>query len=428
MSGLEVNPCPCCGHEIQRDEYVAMCSWCGTILNEHCRHSNGRCTTLGCAGRPVAVVRASSVLQAGDAVEIDSPLTTDAHVVGKACPFCQSPIKPGADHVSCSECGIPHHAECWRENGGCTTFGCSRRSSDPAVHVQPTLPAVRRQQRRFPTKVVLAVRSLALVTGAAIFLLLALSWPNSYLRTVRGECSASASTDRPCARCLASESVCGQSILDACESAELAVKKAHDRLSRVDPPDNMRSLHWPVLDYLDRHAAMYMLIHRRLQSNRLNGSEIVICWDGLRSDYRWLSGDAPEQLGTLPGFSRQEAVRRADLARRLAEFRMQHDAADAWCDYADNWIRRYNDARNGLATTRKRFETDRHLRSSGACRAITQAIVRRQGLRSDLLDTVLPEHFAPVHRRLSGTIDDGISYSRLVNQWACILSVSQFRH
>ena len=24
----------------------------------------------------------------------------------------------------CPECGIPHHAECWEENGGCTTFGC----------------------------------------------------------------------------------------------------------------------------------------------------------------------------------------------------------------------------------------------------------------------------------------------------------------
>lgn len=27
--------------------------------------------------------------------------------------------------IVCPACNIPHHAECWRENGGCTTYGCS---------------------------------------------------------------------------------------------------------------------------------------------------------------------------------------------------------------------------------------------------------------------------------------------------------------
>ena len=46
-------------------------------------------------------------------------------IIGKTCPYCQTPIKPSATAVVCNACGMPHHAECWRENGRCTTYGCS---------------------------------------------------------------------------------------------------------------------------------------------------------------------------------------------------------------------------------------------------------------------------------------------------------------
>jgi len=46
-------------------------------------------------------------------------------VVGKTCPYCQTPIKPNVDVVVCNTCGMPHHQECWMENGRCTTFGCN---------------------------------------------------------------------------------------------------------------------------------------------------------------------------------------------------------------------------------------------------------------------------------------------------------------
>lgn len=42
------------------------------------------------------------------------------------CPYCRYPIKHGSRIRRCSRCGTYHHAECWRENGGCTTYGCSR--------------------------------------------------------------------------------------------------------------------------------------------------------------------------------------------------------------------------------------------------------------------------------------------------------------
>lgn len=44
--------------------------------------------------------------------------------IGKNCPFCQTPIKPGKNTVTCDKCKVVHHEECWKENNGCTTFGC----------------------------------------------------------------------------------------------------------------------------------------------------------------------------------------------------------------------------------------------------------------------------------------------------------------
>jgi len=41
------------------------------------------------------------------------------------CPYCQTNIKESADKVVCPACHTPHHKECWEENRGCTTYGCS---------------------------------------------------------------------------------------------------------------------------------------------------------------------------------------------------------------------------------------------------------------------------------------------------------------
>ena len=43
--------------------------------------------------------------------------------VGKTCPYCQTAMKPGVPVQACPSCGIPHHQDCWSENGGCTVFG-----------------------------------------------------------------------------------------------------------------------------------------------------------------------------------------------------------------------------------------------------------------------------------------------------------------
>jgi ribosomal protein L37E len=56
-------------------------------------------------------------------------------ILGKTCPYCQTPIKPGEAVVFCSACGMPHHRQCWDEARGCTTFGCNGNPvTNPSNH------------------------------------------------------------------------------------------------------------------------------------------------------------------------------------------------------------------------------------------------------------------------------------------------------
>ncbi len=61
--------------------------------------------------------------------------------IGKTCPFCQFPIKQDSETILCSSCQIPHHRECWLENGGCTTFGC-RGLSEVVHHLRASASSI----------------------------------------------------------------------------------------------------------------------------------------------------------------------------------------------------------------------------------------------------------------------------------------------
>jgi len=60
------------------------------------------------------------------------------------CPYCRMMVFPdAADCRVCEGCGVPHHAECYTENGGCTVFGCRFAPVDePKLSIsQPELNA-----------------------------------------------------------------------------------------------------------------------------------------------------------------------------------------------------------------------------------------------------------------------------------------------
>ena len=42
------------------------------------------------------------------------------------CSYCGSPVLKGEEYGICPECKMPFHNECWQENGGCGTSGCSK--------------------------------------------------------------------------------------------------------------------------------------------------------------------------------------------------------------------------------------------------------------------------------------------------------------
>lgn len=43
---------------------------------------------------------------------------------GRPCPYCRTPLRAEEQVVVCPACRVPHHLECWIDNGRCTTYGC----------------------------------------------------------------------------------------------------------------------------------------------------------------------------------------------------------------------------------------------------------------------------------------------------------------
>ncbi len=73
------------------------------------------------------------------------PHRSKSHVENTVCPYCQTPIRLGENTVVCSCCKMPHHLECWIENGQCTTYGCrGERMANAGIrsHRKQQLPLI----------------------------------------------------------------------------------------------------------------------------------------------------------------------------------------------------------------------------------------------------------------------------------------------
>jgi len=89
----------------------------------------------------------------GDVLDIEledaaAAVGASDNAVGRICPFCRFPIKKGDEVITCPDCQTTLHADCWRENGGCTTYGCS--SSPQAAAVRRTTDQAARGGRSWP--------------------------------------------------------------------------------------------------------------------------------------------------------------------------------------------------------------------------------------------------------------------------------------
>jgi hypothetical protein len=45
------------------------------------------------------------------------------------CIVCQSPIEHRKEAGACPDCRAPYHRECWKYNGGCGVYGCSKAAN-----------------------------------------------------------------------------------------------------------------------------------------------------------------------------------------------------------------------------------------------------------------------------------------------------------
>lgn len=46
-----------------------------------------------------------------------------------SCSYCLSPLAAEEQQAECGECHGHYHLECWDDNGGCATFGCSQSAA-----------------------------------------------------------------------------------------------------------------------------------------------------------------------------------------------------------------------------------------------------------------------------------------------------------
>jgi TM2 domain-containing membrane protein YozV len=85
------------------------------------------------------------------------------------CPYCRMAFDEASPpKIFCTACGMPHHEDCYQENGGCTVFGCKRApADDPKLQVsQSDLSAVSMPTQQYaPVQYAPVVQQTASVQG-----------------------------------------------------------------------------------------------------------------------------------------------------------------------------------------------------------------------------------------------------------------------
>jgi len=65
-----------------------------------------------------------------------NPVSASGEHIGKLCSICGTGILQSDTIVACPVCSQPYHHDCWKEIGGCGTYGCT---AAPAVTIKETV-------------------------------------------------------------------------------------------------------------------------------------------------------------------------------------------------------------------------------------------------------------------------------------------------
>jgi pSer/pThr/pTyr-binding forkhead associated (FHA) protein len=115
---------------------------------------------------------------AAQSATIAPPPEPDAEI----CSICQSEIHPADARTSCPSCRLTFHAQCWKENFGCSAYGCDQvgvlaPKESPAALAYETAPAFDAQDSGLGTQdssfpwdsVLLALSFVAFALGAIAY-------------------------------------------------------------------------------------------------------------------------------------------------------------------------------------------------------------------------------------------------------------------
>lgn len=115
---------------IQAGQIEFQCK-CGTHfrVDASLAGRTGSCITCGksvtipqaSALEPIISERQASVTPAEAWHEEEKREMVSVHAL---CSICQCPPGDGEETLACPACHLPFHVECWRENLGCSTYGC----------------------------------------------------------------------------------------------------------------------------------------------------------------------------------------------------------------------------------------------------------------------------------------------------------------
>lgn len=107
------NHCPFCQSDLRPEEELWRCPSCGAPYHPECWRANRGCAVFGCRQGPGCRFP-------------ERPQRESVGLQPIRCPLCEREIADGQATVDCPDCGVTHHRDCWRNNGGCAAAGCTR--------------------------------------------------------------------------------------------------------------------------------------------------------------------------------------------------------------------------------------------------------------------------------------------------------------
>ncbi len=102
-----------------------LCS-CGQELNIPDQYAGKKGLCPGCKGTITVPALPPAGAEGAPVAASAVPASKEVASSEATCTVCQTVITAGVAVKLCPECRLPYHDDCWSDNGGCATYGCSQ--------------------------------------------------------------------------------------------------------------------------------------------------------------------------------------------------------------------------------------------------------------------------------------------------------------